>query len=84
MDADDISLKSRLEKQFNFMEKNIEFVAVGGNAIVIDINGSHIYVSDLPLNDKEIKKRLPETPFYHSAVMFRKLTFLEAGSIVMN
>jgi glycosyltransferase involved in cell wall biosynthesis len=77
MDADDISLRDRLQIQFDFLENNIEFVVVGSNAIFMNKKGEPLYNSRLPLIDQDIKKTLPLSPFFHSATMFRKEFFLK-------
>jgi len=72
MDADDISLSSRFELQYNFLQNTPECVAVGSNASNIDKNGNTIYISNNNTQWVDIKNKLPKTPFYHSSVMFRK------------
>ena len=44
MDADDVSLPTRLEKQFNFLKKNPEYALVGSNAERIDDKNKHLRV----------------------------------------
>lgn len=72
MDADDISIPERLTSQFSFLESNVDVVAVGSNAEVIDKEGNHVYCTAQPSTWSEIKKVLPNTPFIHPSVMFRK------------
>lgn len=73
MDSDDIAFKDRLKKQLNFLEKNPDISVVGSNAENIDTKGNKLFVSDLPLLDKNIKKQLLfKNVFYHSSVMMRK------------
>jgi glycosyltransferase involved in cell wall biosynthesis len=79
MDADDISLPDRLQKQYEFLSQNPEYVVVGTNAIVIEEEGNYVYTSSQPISDQEAKRVLPNTPFFHPSVMFRKDTFLKAG-----
>jgi glycosyltransferase involved in cell wall biosynthesis len=79
MDADDISLPERLQKQYDFLHKNTEYVVVGSNAIVIDNDGNYVNTSTQKITDIEVKQILPNTPFYHPSVMFLKETFLKAG-----
>lgn len=43
MDADDIALPDRFEKQMNFIQKNPEIVLVGGNIIYMDYAGETLY-----------------------------------------
>ena len=75
-DCDDISLKSRFEKQFNFLELNPSFLLVGCQAIIINENGKKIkspFGWDKPITVQEIRWwGLFDNPFIHSAVMFRK------------
>jgi hypothetical protein len=61
------------------MTNNPNCVILGTNASVIDLNGSFLYNSNLPLEDKEIRERLPESPFFHSSTVFRKDCFFKAG-----
>lgn len=72
MDADDISFPERLELQYYYLVKNINCVAVGSNAEVIDQNGRYIYTTKLKTSWESIKRDLPTTPFFHSSTMFSK------------
>lgn len=78
MDADDISLPERLKKQYDYMLKNPDCVVVGTNATLIDQHGNYLYKSKLELTDKQIKLELPESPFFHSSTIFRKMHFFGA------
>ena len=78
MDADDISLPNRLEKQFKFLENNPDCVAVGSNAIFITKEGEHLFVSNYPLEWADIRKNLPFPPILiHPSAMFRTDDFLK-------
>lgn len=79
LDADDICLPQRLEKQVEFLDKNPEFVIVGSNGFITDRHGTVIYTSSYPVIDDLIREQLPETPFINSSVMFRKEAALKAG-----
>ncbi len=79
MDADDISLPDRFQIQYNFLNQNPDYIAVGSNAVIIDINGDYVFTSSKRITDEEIKKRLPESPFIHPTVMFKKKFFIHAG-----
>ena len=81
MDADDISMPERIELQFNYLKKNLQCVAVGSNAEIIDKDGNFIYYSNQCLNwDKIREKILPKiTPFFHSSTMYRKDSFYKIG-----
>ena len=72
MDADDISFKDRLEKQFNYMEKN-NLDLCGTSAITINEKGEEIGKIIRPENKKEIMKfTILHNPFIHPSVMFRR------------
>ena len=79
MDADDIAMPDRLMHQYNFMCQNPEYVVIGCNATIIDIEGNYVYNSSLPINDYDCKMRLPDSPFIHPAIMFKKEAFYKAG-----
>nr|WP_294895786.1 glycosyltransferase [uncultured Pedobacter sp.] len=79
MDADDISDVNRLKMQYHYMENIPNCVILGTNASVIDLNGSFLYSSNLPLEDEKIRERLPESSFFHSSTIFRKDCFLKVG-----
>ncbi|MFQ5454935.1 MAG: glycosyltransferase family 2 protein [Nitrospirota bacterium] len=73
MDADDISLPERLEKQVQFLEDYSEYGLVGVTDEVIDKNGKTIGIEPRLLEDKEIKKGLIlGNQFCHGSVMFRR------------
>lgn len=79
MDADDISMKNRLRMQWDFLEAHPECVAVGSNAINIDMNGELLYTSKQLCNWKEISGFLPKTPFFHSSTMLSRKVVIECG-----
>lgn len=79
MDADDIAYPERIQKQYKFLLKNPEYIIVGSNAKFIDMEGNFVHYSNLPIKNEEMKGKLPETPFIHPSVMFRKDSFYEAG-----
>ena len=79
MDADDISLPERIKKQYSFLKKNPDYIAVGSNAIIIDAMGNYVHTSHQCTSDTKAKEKLPVTPFMHSSVMFKKKPFIMAG-----
>lgn len=58
MDADDISLPWRLEKQIKFLQNHSDVVAVGGQCEVIDKYGEIIGEKRFPTDDLDIKKMM--------------------------
>jgi len=80
MDADDISLPERLEKQISFMESK-KIVLCGSWAEVIDSIGNTIkhYIYP-PIGSKKIRLySIIHCPFIHPSVMFRKEIFEKVG-----
>lgn len=72
MDADDIAFPTRLEKQYNYLEANPEYVAVGCHARVIDKNGEFIYDMFLPTDYATIEAQLPYIGLYHSCTFYKR------------
>lgn len=77
MDADDISLTDRFEKQMAYMEKHPEIDVVGGAITEIDENGkSRNKTIIYPEGPKECRAFFSKrNPHAHPAVMFRKTFF---------
>lgn len=72
MDADDISLPTRIEKQVEFLEDNPEFDFCGCNAFHINESGKVVGNSTLPESYDDIKFFLPYySTFYHPTVLAR-------------
>ena len=69
MDADDICMPYRLEKQIDFLEHHPEYMWCGCNAILFDEDG--VYgerkMPEIPSKDDYLKY----SPFIHPSVMFR-------------
>lgn len=73
MDADDISLDSRLEKQYEFMESKQDCIVCGTNINLIDQNDSIIGSRYYYESDEKIKRKiLNMSPFAHPTVIIRK------------
>jgi glycosyltransferase involved in cell wall biosynthesis len=80
MDADDISLPERFEKQYRFLCENEEVACVGSWYEEIDELGKHLADIRLPLKHEDLKKRYyTRTPFAHPSVMFRRQLIETAG-----
>lgn len=77
-DADDISLRQRLEKQVLFMENNPEYVLTGTNIIVMDENENKISEPMRPEENLEAKfSLLFRCTFANPSIMYRKQTIKE-------
>jgi len=81
MDADDVSVPDRLEKQCRFLDSNPEVGLVGGAVDLIDRAGKVRRHCRYPLSDGVIRWQLLfQTAFAHPAVMIRK-SVLDAASL---
>jgi len=73
MDADDVALPQRLEKQVEFLEKNPGVILVGTQALVINGEGKIIGKKTYPLTNKEIYKKYAVVhPIIHPTCMIRR------------
>lgn len=79
MDADDISFPHRLELQYAYLLDHPDILAIGTAAEWIDVDGSYICTIQKATSYEDIKKHLPDTPFIHPSVMFRRNAFYRAG-----
>ncbi|QDV36641.1 glycosyltransferase family 2 protein [Tautonia plasticadhaerens] len=81
MDADDVSMPSRLGAQRRHLDENPGVVAVGCQALEIDGEGRPTGPWHFPTGDLEIKLDLfrDVTPMVHPGVMFRSQTVLDLG-----
>jgi len=80
MDADDVSLPSRFEKQRNFLFVNKEISIVGCWYEEIGKSGNHLSFKKLPLDHKSLRKRYYiRAPFAHPSVMYTRDLIRLAG-----
>ena len=80
MDADDISLPTRFEKQRNFLLNNLDISCVGCWYQEIDGSGKHISDRKLPVEHEALKRLYyTRTPFAHPSVMYRRNLIETAG-----
>ena len=84
MDADDISLPDRFEKQIAYMEEHPDCDIVGGQVTeFIDSEYNIVGKREVPVNNSDIylwiKKRCP---FNHVSVMFRRSKVLDVGNYI--
>jgi glycosyltransferase involved in cell wall biosynthesis len=79
MDADDISIPDRLEKQFSFLEINPNVDVVGGTIIEFDETGKDTVVGYPATHQECLKFFEKRNPLAHASVMFRYTYFKKAG-----
>ncbi|MEW6068099.1 MAG: glycosyltransferase family 2 protein [Nitrospirota bacterium] len=81
MDADDISMPNRIEKQVQFMEKNENIAILGTDYYSIDELGRRTHAKlKRPHTAEEIKKSIfLFNPFIHSTLMIRRWVIEEMG-----
>lgn len=80
MDADDIALPLRIEKQFSFMERNHEVGLLGGAFELMNARGEMLRTVSPPVEDADIKTTLAVyNPICHPTVLMRKDVGLAAG-----
>jgi glycosyltransferase involved in cell wall biosynthesis len=78
MDADDISLPDRFEKQVAFLEKHPEIDILGSAVQLIDQRGEKIGTLSAPLGDLAIRwSGLFSSSFLHPTVMLRRSVIVE-------
>jgi glycosyltransferase EpsE len=70
MDADDISLPTRFEKQVAFLDGHSEYHVVGSSVIVFDETGDKLIRKSMEHPVKECLKKT--VPFTHPTIMMRK------------
>lgn len=81
MDADDISMPERIEKQRNFLIENEEISVLGSWYEEINEYGESLSFRRLPVEHEALKKRYyTRTPFAHSSVMFHRRLIDIAGN----
>lgn len=72
MDADDISLPERIERQVSFLENKPDFSFCGTNAVFINEKGRFIGVSHVPASEGDIKTGIKyQCAFLHPSVVIK-------------
>ena len=80
MDADDISMPKRLEKQFDFMEEHPEFAFCGTRAKTINDVGKEINFFRPPIDSSKILALLLfKNCFFHSSLIIRTEKLLKVS-----
>lgn len=81
MDADDIAMPDRLERQRRFLAENPEVAGVGGPLIFIDDQGREFAEVGYPLSDAEVRAAFSRkrTAIAHPAAMVRRQVLNRIG-----
>ena len=81
MDADDVSLPERFERQVSYLDENRDVALVGCIFKEIDEEGNVTALIEVPLDNEEIQWRLLfHNCFAHSATVFRKRCLSYVGA----
>lgn len=83
MDADDIALPERFERQVEYLDRNPDCLALGCDVLQIDMDGAPICKMGLPLSHEKIEAELLQGhggAVRHPAVMMRRDMVVKIGS----
>ncbi|WP_181919650.1 glycosyltransferase [Alkalilimnicola ehrlichii] len=80
IDADDVCLPDRLERQVRHLDQNPEVDVLGGAALEVDSSGKQIGVRCMPAEHDDIMACIWANPFIHPTVAFRRRRLLDVGS----
>jgi glycosyltransferase involved in cell wall biosynthesis len=81
MDADDIAMSTRLERQIAFLKDRPDCVAVGSSVLIMDEEGSDIHVAEAATEHAEIEKMFftGRGAICHPSVMMRAWAVRQVG-----
>jgi glycosyltransferase involved in cell wall biosynthesis len=78
MDADDISLPERFEKQAAFLETNTDIDIIGSASLLVDDRGHKIGLLSVPIDDLAIRwKGCFSSPLIPATIMFRRSVIVD-------
>ena len=80
MDADDISVPQRLEKQLQFFQTHPHTDVLGSYALDVTTGGVPLRERRVPITHERISDLVWTNPFVHATVMFRRESILSVGS----
>ncbi|MGZ3756973.1 MAG: glycosyltransferase family 2 protein [Mucilaginibacter sp.] len=80
-DADDVCYPQRLEKQFNFLQHNPDYILIGSDAdYILENNEFLFHFKCIAHTHEEIRQKLYfYCPFVHPTVMYKKQNVCDAG-----
>jgi len=80
MDADDVSMPVRFERQMDFLKKNPDVGLLGTGAQIINEKGEFLYKAVFPTSHQEIVNFFPmRNPFIHSSIIYKLAAVKEQG-----
>jgi glycosyltransferase involved in cell wall biosynthesis len=80
LDADDLALPERLERQLAFLERHADVGLLGTGAREVEANGRPVALLRPPTGDAEIRRALIRAnPFVHSSIVMRRAVVERAG-----
>jgi glycosyltransferase involved in cell wall biosynthesis len=80
LDADDLALPERFDRQLGFLARNPDVGLLGTAAREVDATGRAVAVLRPPTGDAEIRRALiRRNPFVHSSVVMRRAVVEQAG-----
>ncbi len=81
LDADDLFLRQKLERQVSYLDENPEIGLVGTLATIVHPKTGKEYLSHYLITDAEIRRNIVRVnPFIHSSVMFRREAVEKVGA----
>jgi glycosyltransferase involved in cell wall biosynthesis len=80
LDADDLALPERFDRQLGFLARNPQVGLLGTAAREVDAAGREVAILRPPTGDAEIRRALIRSnPFVHSSVVMRRAAVEQAG-----
>lgn len=81
LDAGDLMLAGRIERQVAFLDAHPDHVLVSGQVRFVDLQGSEVFGDRFPVSDGEIRRAMHgRSCFIHPAVMLRAAALRAVGS----
>ncbi len=80
MDADDVAMPGRLQRQLDFLRDNPGVHVVGSYALDMGKDGTPVRERRVPTTHEKIAELVWTSPFIHPTVMFRRDAILRVGS----
>lgn len=80
MDADDLSMAYRLDRQVGVLEGSRDIGIVGGQMVCTDLSGTSTWAAEYPTEDAGIRAAMDDhSPFGHPTVTMRRDVFEASG-----